>query len=243
MRAHWMAAAALVAAAPLAAQSPAPRPACVPEASVGMGMVMTRYACAGTGDNAAVRLSASLPDGWEVAWQDAGHLVLTATEGDIVIQVVGADQLPEPRTARDTVGFWMRATEMMTGGDVQSAGEVDDFRAQQEDRTDNARAWLTLAQLEEESLRAMAEALAVDGDGRQLLRRTLEVRELAGEPAGYLSETWAEGGTEWTADSYVTVRDGALFIVSLTTPERLYVNVINSFDSVLLSFDPRTERW
>lgn len=233
-------AAALLAAAPLAAQDdgPPPSPCVVAEADE----AMTRWACAGTGANAAVRFSADLPSHWEVAGQEGGHLVLTASEGDIVIQLVGADPLPEPRTAEDSLGFWMRAAGMAAGRELESTDEVDDFRARSEDRVDEARAEVTRAQLDDEALREMADVLSIRHDGREPSRRDLEVREIAGEPAGYLSETWMEDGTEWTSLSYVTVRDGALFIASLATPERTYVNVIHTFDSVVASFIPGTER-
>ncbi|HEX6039078.1 hypothetical protein [Longimicrobium sp.] len=237
---------ALCAPATLAAQPDAPRrqPTCVREASVAAEPVATRYACAGTGANGAVRVAASLPDGWDVEWQDSGHLVLAASQGDVVIQVAGADQLPEPRTPEDTLGFWMRATGMAAGREVQSADEVDAFRDEAGGRIDTARALATLAQLDDDLLRAMAQALSVEEDeGRTVTRHQLEVRELAGEPAGYLAETWTEDGTEWSAVSYVTVRDGALFIVSLLTPEAAFSNAVPVFEGGLPAFAPRTERW
>lgn len=229
-------------AAPAAAQdAPAP-PACTREASRADEEGMLRYGCAGTGDNAAVRFSAALPEGWDVEWQDAGHLVLSATQGDIVIQLAGVDQLPAPLTRRDTVGFWMRAARLAAGRELDSLAEMQQFRSENEDDPGKAREWLTLVQLEDSTLLGMAGALSVSQDGREALRQQLEVRELAGAPAGYLSESWMEDGTEWSAISYVTARDGALFIVSLTTPERTFLNVINTFDWVAATFTPRTER-
>jgi hypothetical protein len=245
MRVLWLAAAALVAAAPLRAQPDARRqPTCVREASVAAGDVMTRRGCAGTDDNAAVRFSAALPNDWNVEWRDGDDLVLTATtDGGIAIRIVGTDRLPDPRSRADTLGFWMRATGMMLGREVDSVREVEEFRTVSEDRVGDAREQVTHRQLEDSVLRAMATALSARNEGREVREQSVEVREMAGEPAGYLDEVWMRDGTAWHSVSYVTVRDGALFVVSLRTPDLAYVNVIYAFDSVVASFNPRTERW
>jgi hypothetical protein len=69
------------------------------------------------------------------------------------------------------------------------------------------------------------------------------VRPLAGEPAGYLSEVLETGGRQWRFTSYVTVRDGALFIISLNALESEADALLPLFDRVLAAFSPRTERW
>jgi hypothetical protein len=237
---------ALAAAAPLHAQPAARRlPACITEASASAGTELTRHGCAGTGPDAAVRFSIALPATWEIAFQDTSEMVLTAMDGDNSIWVVGNDRLPEPRTRQDTLGFWMRATELRLYGERREATliDVEDFRDASGDRVDAARGWITRAQLADSALLALVAGLSTGRDGRPPLVHETEVRMLAGEPAGYLSEVLEAGGQRWRFTSYVTVRDGALFIISLNTLESEHAAMLPLFDRILASFNPRTERW
>jgi hypothetical protein len=237
------AAALLALAAPLHAQPSARRlPACIVEASASAGTELTRYGCAGAGPDAAVRFSIALPADWEAAWQDTAEIVLTATSGDNALWIVGSDRLPEPRTRPDTVGFWMRATELLLDRDV-TAAEVEDFRDAANGRVSGAREWLTHAQLADSTLLALVAQLSTAQDGRPVLSSETEVRMLGGEPAGYLSEVLELGGRRWRFTSYVTVRDAALFMFSFNAIEGEHDALLPLVGRVLASFDPRTERW
>lgn len=243
---HAAAAAALLAAAaaPLQAQPSPPRrlPACIIEASATAGSELTRHGCAGAGPDQAVRFSIALPTNWQIAWQDTAEMVLTAMDGDNAIWVVGSDRLPEPRTRPDTLGFWMRATELLLDREV-TAVDVEDFRDASNGRIASAREWITRAQLADSTLLGLVAHLSAAEDGRPVLRQETEVRPLAGEPAGYLAEVLETGGQQWRFTSYVTVRDGALFIISLNALESEADALLPLFERILASFDPRTERW
>lgn len=245
MRAHAaMAAVLALAAPPLHAQPSARRlPACIVEASA--GTELTRHGCAGAGPDAAVRFSIALPARWEATFQDTADMVLTATDGDNSIWVLGSDRLPEPRTRQDTLGFWMRAAELALYGERREPTliDVENLRDASGDRIDGARGWITRSQLADSALLALVAGLSTGEDGRPPLLHETEVRTLAGEPAGYLSEVLVAGGQRWRFTSYVTVRDGALFIVSLNTLESEHAAMLPLFDRILASFDPRTERW
>jgi hypothetical protein len=235
-----------LAAAPLHAQPSVRRQsACITEASVSAGTELTRHGCAGTGSDAAVRFSIALPARWEIAFQDTSEMVLTAMDGDNSIWVVGNDRLPEPRTRQDTLGFWMRATELALYAQRREATliDVEDFRDASGDRIDGARERITRAQLADSALLALVAGLSTGEDGRPPLLHETEVRTLAGEPAGYLSEVLEAGGQRWRFTSYVTVRDGALFIISLNTLESEHAAMLPLFERILASFNPRTERW
>ncbi|HST62250.1 MAG TPA: hypothetical protein VLK84_26335 [Longimicrobium sp.] len=43
--------------------------------------------------------------------------------------------------------------------------------------------------------------------------------------------------------SYVTMRDGAIFAISLNAPEGGHAALLPLWERVLASFYPRTERW
>jgi len=244
-RARAVAAAALLAIAagvPLHAQPSAGRlPACVIEASAAAGTELVRHGCAGAGPDAAVRFSIALPARWEIAFQDTADMVLTAMDGDNSVWVVGNDRLPEPWNRADTLNFWMAATELLLDRDVTRM-EVEDFRDSNGGRIASAREWITRSYLSEQVLLRLVDGLSITRDGRTALRRETEVRTLAGEPAGYLSEVLETGGRRWRFTSYVTVRDGALFIVSLNTLESEHAAMLPLFERMLASFNPRTER-
>jgi hypothetical protein len=234
---------ALAGAAPLHAQPSARRlPACIVEASAGVGAELTRYGCAGAGPDAAVRFSISLPADWQAVWQDTAEIVLSATSGDNALWIVGSDRLPEPRTRPDTVGFWMRATELMLDREA-TVEDVEASRDAANGRIAAARERITRAQLADSALLAMVAHLSAGEDGRPVLRQETEVRTLAGEPAGYLSEVLELGGRRWRFTSYVTVRDAALFIISFNAIEGEHDALLPLVERVLASFHPRTERW
>lgn len=238
-----IAALALAAAAPLHAQPAARRlPACIVEVSASAGPELTRHGCAGAGPDAAVRYSISVPANWHISFQDTAEMVLTATDGDNSVWVVGSDRLPEPWNRPDTLNFWMAATELLLDRDVTRM-EVDDFRDSNSGRIASAREWITRSQLAEQVLLRLVGKLSVAVDGRAVLRRETDVRPLAGEPVGYLSEVLETGGQRWRFTSYATVRDGALFIISLNTLESEHDAMLPLFDRMLASFHPRTERW
>jgi hypothetical protein len=236
-------AAGIAAAGPLRAQ-PAPRalPTCVQEASATAGFELTRMGCAGRGNNAAVRFSVAVPTNWYRAWSDSTELVLTVRDGARSIQVVGGDQLPPPLTERDSIGFWTRAAGLMPNG-VQTAQQIDDFRYVNGGRTDWARRWITEVQFRDSTLLAMAEDLSARHAGKAVLEHATAVRTLAGEPAGYLDELLRGEPANVRAVSYVTARDGAIFLVSMHVPEDDYAELLPVFEQVLASFNPRTERW
>jgi hypothetical protein len=233
----------LAAAAPLHAQPAARRlPACIIEASVTAGSELTRHGCAGAGPDAAVRYSIALPTSWRIEFQDTAEMVLTAMDGDNAVWVVGSDRLPEPWNRPDTLNFWMAATELLLDREVTRM-EVEDFRDSNGGRIGSAREWITRSQLGEQVLLRLVANLSTARDGRPVLQQETGVRPLAGEPAGYLSELLDLGGQRWRFTSYVTVRDGALFIISFNTLESEQAAMLPLFDRVLASFDPRTERW
>lgn len=237
-------AALLALAAPLQAQPGERRaPACMPEASVTAGFDLTRRGCAGAGINQAVRVSVALPTDWHITLADtAGAMELVARQGAAVITVASGDQLPAPATRQDTLVFWTRAAEKGLGRPVTPI-DVEDVRRYHGERVAAAREWVTNAQLRDSSLLAMAGEMSARHAGDTVLRQETEVRLLAGEPAGYVAELIQQADGELRAVSYVTVRDGALFIVTLNVPETGYAAVLPFFERVLASFDPRTERW
>jgi hypothetical protein len=233
---------ALAAAAPLHAQPDVTRPpACAIEASATAGTELTSYGCAGAGPDKAVRFSIALPARWEVTFQDTADMVLTATDGDNSVWVVGSDRLPEPWNRADTANFWMAATELLLDRDA-TRKEVEDFRDSNGGRISSARDWITRSQLGVSALLRLVGGLSITRDGRTPLRRETEVRTLAGQRAGYLSEVLELGGQRWRFTSYLTVRDGALFIVSLNTLESEHEAMLPLFERMLASFNPRTER-
>lgn len=235
---------ALAAAAPLHAQPSARRQsACIIEASASAGTELTRHGCAGAGVNQAVRVSVALPTSWHVTLRDtAGAMELVAREGGASIAVVSGDQLPDPATARDSAVFWRRAAEKGLQRDVTPI-DVEDVRDMTGRRVAAARGWVTDVQLRDESLREMAREMSAEHAGDVVLSLETEVRALAGEPAGYITEVLREGEGELRAVSYITVRDGAIFIVTLNVPEPGYAAVLPLFERVLASLDARTERW
>jgi hypothetical protein len=109
---------ALAAAAPLHGQPSARRlPACIVEASASAGSAMEKRTAASGPVPAQPWRVSSVPARWEVAFKDTSEMVLTATDGDNSIWVVGNDRLPEPRTRQDTLGFWIaRARRLPFGG-------------------------------------------------------------------------------------------------------------------------------
>lgn len=235
---------ALAVAAPLHAQpSVRQTSACVTEASATAGTEFTRRGCAGGGINQAVRVSVALPTNWHVSLRDtAGAMELVAREGGASIAVVSGDQLPQPVNAADSAVFWRRAAEK---GLRRAATiiDVEDVRDMTGGRLASARGWVTEVQLADSSLREMAREMSAEHAGDTVLRLETEVRSLAGEPAGYITEVLREGEGELRAVSYITVRDGALFIVTLNVPEPEYAAVLPLFERVLASLTPRTERW
>lgn len=234
---------AVLGAVPLAAQPDTRRlPTCIPEASAAAGTEMTRHGCAGAGADGAVRLSVSLPADWEIAWQDTADVQITAMDGDNVIWVVGGDQLPAPLNRADTLAFWRRAAELALRREVTD-DDVRAFRDEANGRAATARELATRAQLADSALLALVQGLSVTRDGNAVLRAETEVRLLAGEPAGYLSEVAELGGVRWRLTSYATYRDGAVFLVSLNTLEPDHDALLPLFERVLASLDPRTERW
>jgi hypothetical protein len=233
----------LCAAAPLPAQGHMRAlPACVQEASASAPPELVRFGCAGGPREPAVRFSVSLPAGWRVAWQDTADLVLTAEDGDNIIWVMGGDQLPDPVNRADTAAFWASATQRLLGREA-SAAEVQDFRDASNGRIASARARITHALLADSALRVQVMGLSTWDGGAPAATQETGVRALAGEPAGYLSEVMVAGGREWRMISYVTLRDGAIFAVSLNAPEGTHAVLLPLWERVLASFDPRTERW
>jgi hypothetical protein len=238
----FIAAAALAAAVPVAAQPEARPAACRVEASAAAGSELTRYGCAGTRKDDAVRFSVSLPAGWQVAVADTSGLELAAWQADAQIIVVGGDQLSLPLTRADTLAFWTLAAGKMLGH-AATREEVETFRDAANGRIAAARDRLTGRQLWDDALLDMAEELSAAGTGYEVARQEREVRTLAGEPAGYISEVLREGDREMLAISYVTVRDAAFFFVTLNVPAEQYPFILPLWERVLDSFDPRTERW
>jgi hypothetical protein len=238
-------AALLALAAPLHAQPSAPRPssACVMEASATAGTELTRRGCAGAGVNHAVRVSVALPTNWRITLRDTtGGMELQARDGGAIIAVVSGDQLPAPLTRQDTLVFWRRAAETGLGREVTPI-DVEDVRDYNNGRIAAARLWVTSQQLRDSALLAMAREMSAEYAGDAVTGRETEVRQLAGEPAGYVTELIREADGELRAVSYITVRDGVLFIVTLNVPERDYAAVLPLFERVLASLAPRTERW
>lgn len=235
---------ALAAVAPLHAQSSARRlPACVIEVSASAGTELTRHGCAGAGINQAVRVSVALPADWHISLRDsAGAMELVARQGGASIAVVSGDQLPDPITPGDTAVFWRRAAEKGLGREATPT-DVQAVRGMNGGRIAAARDWVTGVQMRDSVLRQMAREMSAEYAGDTVLRLETEVRSLAGEPSGYITEVMREGAGELRGVSYITIRDGAMFIVTLNVPEPDYAAVLPLFQRVLASLDPRTERW
>lgn len=233
----------LCAAAPLRAQGDLRAlPTCIQEASVAAAPDLVRYGCAGSGREAAVRFSVSVPGNWTVAWQDTVDLMLTAEEGDNVIWVVGGDQLPEPLNRADTAAFWVSAIQRLVGREVSTV-EVEDFRDANNGRVAAARGWITGSMLADSALRSQVMGLSTVRDGRPGQVQETGVRTLAGEPAGYLDETVELAGRRWRMISYLTYRDGALFAISMNAIDGEHAALMPLWERVIASFNPRTERW
>lgn len=251
MRAHlrWIggrvpavmtAAVLLLAASPLRAQEADTASACVPAPSPAAGEGMTRWTCAGTELDAAVRFSVALPADWEVASPRDAVLQVWALREGVQIAVTAEDQLHEPRTRSDSLGFWMRATRLLIGREPVLA-EVDGFRATAR-RPAKARNAVTRAQLADSALLSLARAASAAEDGQEVRIEAVELRRLGGAPAGYLAETYEVGGDVWRAESYVTVRDAVVFTATLTTMGEDHPDVRRLWRAVLASLRMRTER-
>jgi hypothetical protein len=233
-----LAAVLALAAAPLHAQPADSAQSCVRSAAEEGGM--TRWRCAGTDFDAAVRFSVALPDDWEVdSPRDAGLQVWALRDG-MQIAVAAEDQLHEPRTRSDSLGFWMRATRLRLGREPGLA-DVDTFQRAARTPADARRA-VTLAQQRDTVLLAMVLGLSAEDEGIETSVEAVEVRRLGGHPAGYLAETYAVRGMEWIAASYVTVHDAVVFIVTLTGPPDGYDAALPVWERVLASLEMRTER-
>jgi hypothetical protein len=233
-----LAAVLVLAAAPLRAQAADSVPACIPAPAEGASV--GRWDCAGTGYDAAVRFSVSLPADWSVAAPGDAGLVIRAARSGVEISVAAEDQLHAPQTRSDTAGFWMRATRLRLGRDPTLA-ELEAFRRRAAS-PDKARRAVTAAQLRDSVLLAMAHGLSAAHEGRTTSRQAAEVRRLEGHPAGYLVETFAQDGVSRRAESYVTVRDGVIFIATLQCPEGACDDARAAWEHALASLRMRTER-
>jgi hypothetical protein len=238
--ARWMATgAALAAAVPLRAQPADTAASCVP-APAPAPAGLARRTCAGTEYEAAVRFSVALPADWEVASpRDAGLQVWALHEG-VQMSVAAEDQLHDPLTRSDTLGFWMRAARLRLGREPTLA-EVEGFR-QSAGRPSKARSEVTRAQRQDAVLMEMARGLSAAHEGEEVSVEAVEVRRLGGQPAGYLAETYEVNGEVWRAESYVTVRDAVVFTATLTTMGEDHHAVLPLWERVIASLQMRTER-
>ncbi|HEY0015953.1 MAG TPA: hypothetical protein VGC13_06525 [Longimicrobium sp.] len=228
----------VLAAAPLRAQAADSVPACVPAPADSAGVV--RWACAGTGYDAAVRFSVFLPADWTVTAPEDAGLVIRASQGGVQIAVAAEDQLHAPRTRADTAGFWMRATRLVLARDP-TLEDLQAFRRRAAN-PDKARRAVTAAQLRDSVLLAMAGGLSAAHEDRKVVARAAEVRRLAGRPAGYLAETFEADGIPRRAESYVTVRDAVMFIATLECPDSGCGDALPVWERALASLRTWTER-
>lgn len=227
-----------LAAAPLHAQPADSASSCVAtEAGAGGA---TRWACAGTGFDAAVRFSVALPDDWEVQSPGDAGLQVWALRDGMQIAIAAEDQLHEPRTRSDSLGFWMRATRLQLGREP-GLEELDAFQRAARSVPEARRA-VTLAQQGDAVLLEMARALSAANEGEEVAVEALEVRRLGGHPAGYLAETYAVRGVEWVAASYVAVHDAVVFIITLTGLPEGWDAALPAWERALPSLQMRTER-
>lgn len=226
-------------AAPLRAQEPDSAGACVAAAADADGLV--RWTCTGGGYDAAVRFSAAFPEDWEVTPPDGAELAIwaTGTEGG-EISLSAHDQLHAPRTRSDSLGFWMRAAGLQRGRDPELA-ELGAFRAAAGDAA-GARRAVTLAQQADSALLAVARGRSVARGGTAVLHQFAEVRTLAGQPAGFLEETYQTGGHTWRAATYVTVVDATVFVASFAAPEEAFNGAYGSWVQAVASLELGTER-
>ncbi|HEX6039077.1 hypothetical protein [Longimicrobium sp.] len=238
-RISWLAAAALVAAAPLAAQPDAA--ACAHEPSATAPGEMTRHHCVGARLHRDVRVSIDLPPGWALAARDSAGLLLTAGDGAARVRVLAADAFPEPFTAADTAFLREQALAILAEAEFTLAS-IEDTRLVRRERIDSVRARITRHQQGDSVLVAMTRARSAGYGGEEVVEATVEIRSLAGQPAGYLSERVRGPAGDARVVTYVAARDGAVFVLTFRTPEADFAARTDLFDRVLASFHPRTER-
>jgi hypothetical protein len=232
------------ACAPARPPAPAPEPVAAPgtctPAAAAADAPLVRYACRGSGANEAAGFIISIPAGWAVQVTDSVDIMLSATDGDRAVWVVGGDQLPAPLTPVDTVNFWLAASETALRR-TPTRKDVSDFRFVLDDDLGRARRWVTDEQMEAPRVTAMAARLTAEREGRPVLRRTTEVRPLAGGTSGFLDEVVDVQGP-WHTTAYVTVRDAVLFIISFNAPEEDVPALLPLWEQVAASFVPDPRR-
>lgn len=208
-------AAMICAAAPAHAQ-PASPPRCVAAAGAPADSTLVRWDCAGSRHTGAVRFSLSLPAGWEVEQTEDRSIVLKARSGAAGVYVQAGDQLWAPTTPADSVDFWTFATDLMLGR-APTPREVAELRRDAGDE-DGARFMVSRAQGTDRGLLALAEGLASTSPDVQVTGRTREIRTLAGQRAGYLSEVKEKEGETWESEGWVTARDAVFYGILVTAP-------------------------
>lgn len=201
---------------------------------------LVRYACRGSDANEAAGFTVSIPVGWTVEVTDSLDITLFASDGDRAVWVTGGDQLPAPLTADDTLNFWLAANEIALRR-TPTRQDVADFRFVLDDDPARARRWVTDEQMEPLRVAGIVGRLTAEREGRPVLRRTTEVRPLAGGTAGYLDEVVDVQGP-WHTTAYLTVRDAVLYIISFNAPEEDVAALLPLWEQVAASFVPDTRR-
>jgi hypothetical protein len=212
-------AAMMCAAAPVHAQPASPPPSpprCVAAAGAPADSALVRWDCAGSRHTGAVRFSLSLPAGWEVEQSEDRSIVLKARGGASGVYVQAGDQLWNPTTAADSADFWTFATDLMLGR-APTPREVAELRRDAGDE-EGARFMVSRAQGTDSGLMALAEGLASTSPDVQVTARTREIRTLAGQRAGYMSEVKEKEGETWESEGWVTARDAVFYGILVTAP-------------------------
>lgn len=233
------AAALTAAAAPLRAQEES-----AGSCAAGTGQAdadgLVHWTCTGAGYDAAARFALAVPVEWEVTPPDGIELMIGARWEGAWIHVSARDQLHEPRTRSDSIGFWMRATRLVRGDEFGLA-DLDAFQSAAGDPA-GARRAVTLAQQADSALLEVSRGRSVSRDGTPVLHQFAEVRTLAGHPAGFLEETYETGGSRWRAATYVTVLDATVFTATFVAPEEEFNGAWPSWVQVIASLELGTER-
>jgi hypothetical protein len=200
---------------------------------------MVRHACAGSGVHRDVRVAIGLPAGWRLAVEDSAGLVLTAGDGAASVRVTARDVYPEPFTAADTLRLRERAVISLSRAEF-TLGSIEDMRLAREEPIHSVRARVTRRQMSDSALVALVRGVSVRAAAGQEVTAFPEVHGLAGQPAGYLSETDPADGAR--VDTYVTFRDGALFVLTLRAPAAEFATRLPLLGRIVSSFHPGTER-